>query len=198
MMIRFFMRYAICLLSVVMGCLLTAGCAEQSPAIPLEEYAVYDALFSLPPPDSTDYFIVRDSTRMRADLALTDSLAAVLSWEWEMLVPPELVQDFRAKNEQQHLLEDRFNATTEIKLMSYDEYRELVDLGFVWSLFYERYPKAGGRFWVSRVGFNREKDQALLFFSFYRGPLHGSTKYMLFRKQGTQWKPYRQRMMTIS
>ena len=200
MMICSSIRYAAALLGIVTACLIAGGCADQSPGIPLEEYAVYDVLFSLPIPDSTGYFVVRDSTWIRADLALTDSLAGVLSREWEMALPPTLMLDFRAKNEKPHLLlEDRFNAATEVKLITYSEYRTLfADGTFRWFLFDERFPTAAGRVWVSRVGFNREQDQALLFFSFYRGPLHGSTKYMLFEKQGTQWKPHRRRLMTIS
>ena len=57
-----------------------------------------------------------------------------------------------------------------------------------WHVFHDRYPEAEGIITVSRVGFNADNSQALVFFAFNCGGLCGSGKYAFLRRMDGEWR----------
>jgi hypothetical protein len=67
-----------------------------------------------------------------------------------------------------------------------------------WGEFYKRYPDSGGFISVSRPGFNKEMDQALIFIEHRCGDLCGTGHYILLEKSGDTWKVIQQNLVWIS
>jgi len=63
-----------------------------------------------------------------------------------------------------------------------------VDLDDAWKKFYSQYPASNGYVRLSRVGFNKAKDQAIVNTAWMRGPLYGEGHYVLLTKQNGTWK----------
>lgn len=57
-----------------------------------------------------------------------------------------------------------------------------------WEAFYGRYPSSGGFFWFSAIGFNPEKDRAIVQFNHSCGGLCGSGRPHFFVKENGEWR----------
>ena len=67
-----------------------------------------------------------------------------------------------------------------------------------WEKFYKRFPDSGGIVGVSRVGFNLETNQALVYVEHGCGDLCGTGHYMLLDKGESGWKVAKRYMSWIS
>jgi len=67
-----------------------------------------------------------------------------------------------------------------------------------WEAYYKTYPKSVGRGIISRVGFNDERTEALLYFGIQSQGLAGSGHLILLRLQGDQWVMTAKHMIWIS
>ena len=56
-----------------------------------------------------------------------------------------------------------------------------------WKKFYEAYPRSAGFNSLSRVGFNKAKSQALVYFVNWCRPLCGTGNYLVLEKIGDRW-----------
>jgi hypothetical protein len=102
---------------------------------------------------------------------------------------PETVADFQSRNNRPSLLEKLFDLKVKVALISKDEVEHLFGAGGGWwKTFYERYPKSQGILTLSQVGFNPEKNQALVYVGNQRGGLDGAGSYILLtREEGDDW-----------
>jgi len=76
----------------------------------------------------------------------------------------ETLDDFKVKNASKKTLKNRFSLSSERVLLSRDQLKNLIpDACCGWKSFYKRYPTAPGIITVSRVGFNHQKNQALVY-----------------------------------
>ena len=152
-----------------------------------EEYAVYSALLN-------DEFsngdiklvLIMDHTRVEELSILQDDLA---SFQKNSPLTADLLDSFMEKNQDSHLLEEKFEIKLEYSLLTQqevDEFRPL-DEASGWDLFYEKYPKSIGFIYLSEVGFNADATQALVAYSIYRyeQPLSGCYCFMI--KQNGDW-----------
>ena len=67
-----------------------------------------------------------------------------------------------------------------------------------WSKFYIKYPESGGYISLSNVGYNKARDQALVYFVHWCGMLCGTGNYLLLSKDETGWKVDTVAMIWIS
>jgi hypothetical protein len=67
-----------------------------------------------------------------------------------------------------------------------------------WNDFFRRYPTSRGIVFLSRVGFNRNMTQALLYFTFAYGSGAAEGYLILFDKQANQWKEIARTLVWIS
>ncbi|HLK03058.1 MAG TPA: hypothetical protein VKT53_01360 [Candidatus Acidoferrum sp.] len=67
-----------------------------------------------------------------------------------------------------------------------------------WKVFYDKYPGAGGITSLSRVGFNKARDCAVLYSAIGCGWLCGTGHYHLLKKESGKWKLVASHMLWIS
>jgi hypothetical protein len=102
---------------------------------------------------------------------------------------PELVASLKERNQGSNQLVPVLDFGMEYQLWTQEEVDELrpLDEASGWKLFYEKYPNAYGFVYLSRVGFNADFSQALVYMeSFhYDQPVQG--RYYLMIRQDGHW-----------
>lgn len=95
-------------------------------------------------------------------------------FRYQCLKYPELLRDFADKNAKPWPLEKRF-----VVANGYQFFSERKIAGS---------DRQGNVFSLSRVGFNNDGKKGLLYLVYYGGPLCAAGHFLLFEKQGQQWK----------
>lgn len=101
----------------------------------------------------------------------------------------ETVDDLRPKNKESFKFARNFNLDRQYVLLSGEENRTLFKpgVGDGWKSFREKYPKAGGIVTFSRVGFNADRTQALVYRGYQCGGLCGGGNYYLLSRKNGVW-----------
>ncbi|MGD2250698.1 MAG: hypothetical protein PVF58_20060 [Candidatus Methanofastidiosia archaeon] len=159
-----------------------------------EEYAVYRALLN------EGYHLIedkysRDEIQMIVIIDHTygcepyEDLSKVLEWVGQKmpLTEQETLDNFQLRNAESHPLGDYFNLSVEVVLVSIEEIREMFQKDNGWEEFYATYPFSQGTMILSRVGFNTDMDQALLYVEFSTDYSIGGAYYILFTKENGVW-----------
>lgn len=90
----------------------------------------------------------------------------------------------------EHLTLDvaRIDVHLKVTAISDQEVKEIFEGKGQWQEFYKRYPNSQGVSVLSRVAYNAEKTQALLYVGTMSNMLAGEGELVLFEKQGSDWK----------
>jgi hypothetical protein len=117
----------------------------------------------------------------------------------------ELGSDFESKGANMSLLETKFDSKLKYLLVPEARLKEVfgIDLSGKshsdgWQHFHEVYPAAAAIFAVSRVAFNLDRNQALVFVIRKGGGLNGSGVSYLMTKRGGSWDVEKAVMIWIS
>jgi hypothetical protein len=111
----------------------------------------------------------------------------------------ETLDNFRAGIEQPHPLKNLFRPPFRIIMISPQEVEGYFGLkGFRWPAFYKRYPKSTGLVILSKVGFNRAMNQAVVYRTFTCGDTCGYGSVVFLVKEGEVWKMKRSAGQWIS
>ena len=103
-------------------------------------------------------------------------------------VDKNLIEDYRAKNTKPYHLIDLFILDVECVLLPSKDIQEIFNVNVDgWYEFYKKYPKSQGITTFSRVGFNADKTEALVYVSTSRGRLNGEGQYIKLSKKDGQW-----------
>jgi hypothetical protein len=167
---------------------------SKSRATKDEEYAVYKAFVdegfyligSNYDEDEIQLFVIIDhTTGCEAD----DVLSEELEWVGEEIpsAEQETLDNFQLKNAVPHSLEDYFDFPAKVVLVDIEEIKEIFQEGSGWEGFYAKYPFSEGIMTLSRVGFNAEMNQALLYVTGEWSDSIGSGYYVLFEKKNGIW-----------
>ena len=193
------------ILILALGACLCASCqqsATPSPASPtptrlstatpqldpdIEEYAVYAAILEGTfVREDTKQVLIMDHTQTQEPVVMEDFLA---DFQENTPLAPELVASFKERNQGPHPLEPVLDLEVEYQLLTQEEVDELhpQDEASGWKLFYEKYPDTVGFIHLSRVGFNADLSQALVYIAHYhyQQPLLGG--YYLMTRQDGRW-----------
>ena len=184
-------------LTLVIAASLCTACqqsATPSPTSPtpqldpdIEEYAVYAAILEGTfVREDTRQVLIMDHTRIReseiVDIYLDDL-------QEKTPLAPELIASFKERNQEPHLIEPVLDLEVEYQLLTQEEVDELrsQDETSGWKLFYEKYPDTVGLIHLSRVGFNADLSQALVYIAHYhyQQPLLGGYYFMI--RQDGRW-----------
>ena len=106
---------------------------------------------------------------------------------WLADVSKEAISDYREKNRQTYQLEDVFKLTIKHVLVESDEL-EQIWRERRWKEFREKYPESGGFISFSRVGFNSDMTEALVYFEHWCGRACGSGFYLMLNRREEGWK----------
>ena len=158
-----------------------------------EEYAVYRAFidtgyyligykYSL---DEIQVIVIDDYTSVDES---SFELEETLQWVGQKMpdVTQETLSNFQIRNAESHPLENYFNLTVRVVLIGDEELREIFQKGG-WEELYISYPFSQGIMTLSRVGFNYEMNQALLYVANEADDSIGGGYYILFTKENGIW-----------
>jgi hypothetical protein len=151
-----------------------------------QEYAVYDAVIQAMYIDNeTEVIVVEDHT-LPLDLISEEWSEAVEYINENLPDAAEItLHDFQSKNQQPHRLETVFRLSIRYVLIS--EMESIAASRAGWLDFYAKYPKAQGIMRLSRVGFNHDMSQALVYVQNQRSYNIGEGFYVLLTKQRNGW-----------
>jgi hypothetical protein len=130
--------------------------------------------------------IVRSRTRSGARLPPDEQ--SLLSHLHENLdVREDTLQDFVAKNREQHPVEPDLNPRGRLICVDDEEFRWIFRDSEGWDRFRQAFPESDGTLRFSRVGLDRGVTQALLYAGQQFDWSIGSCGYWLFTKSGGVW-----------
>ena len=169
-----------------------AGCAgnKTAPTSAIaEEYAVYEAVIeSLHLTEGIELIAIKNRTA--TDVSPGESLDSEVEYIREELgtaIELETLDDYRAKNRRSHQLDADLSLDVPYVLLSEAELAEIFEQGGGWNQFYKVYPNSQGIMTLSRVGFNTQIDQALVYVGNRSDDKVGEGYYVLLTKKGGVW-----------
>ena len=171
------------------------GDLRLADEVDAEEYAVYSAIIDARAKRAGEeggkperVLVVSDMTEPWHDFTNEEAFYAGLKESSKELLD-ETIEDYKSKNRKPHKLSPRLSVKVRYVLVDADEIR-----GFFkgkgpagWEDFYKKYPTSGGFLTFSRVGFNSDKTQALVYQSHNCGGLCGEGSCLLFVKKDGAW-----------
>jgi len=167
----------------------------------LEEYAVYSALLNeMFVRDRAKFLVISDRAMFKDNfgeqkLSLDEKLQR--KKKYYPSVANDTFLDFDTKSTQSSKLKSNFNLSVEYVLINEDELTKNVlaneaekekDKRDGKYFLYEKYPDANGLISISKVGFNKEKNQAFVEVELTFCGLCGSGDYVLLEKEQGIWK----------
>lgn len=163
-----------------------------------EVYAVYSALIKA---DYTEGYIMTENSEIISGtlqfIVIEDHTSRPGSVDMDLILKKlpateqETLNNFQAKRLQQLPLADLFDLNVKVVLLSEEEddkYFKDRDLWEGWIDFYRTYPYSQGVMALSRVGFNSEMNQALVFVWNASEPERGAGLYVLLTKKAGVWE----------
>ncbi len=99
-----------------------------------------------------------------------------------------LIDDFKKKNANKYKLENKFSIPLKVVLISEKKSKDIFRDDVGWLRFYMKYPDSpSGIHEISRVGFNDNKTQALLYKGFYVNWYAAQGNLILLTKENGKW-----------
>ncbi|MFC2042700.1 hypothetical protein ACFLUA_00925 [Chloroflexota bacterium] len=184
------------ILMLTLGTCLCASCQQISTphtAAPqldpdMEEYVVYAAILEGTfVSENTKRVLIMDHTRTQEPGLMADFLA---DFQENTPLAPEMVTSFKERNQQPYPLKPVLDFGVEYQLLTQKEVDELrpLDEASGWKLLYEKYPGSVGFIHLSRVGFNADLSQALVYIAHYHYQQHLLGGYYLMTRQDGRWE----------
>jgi len=166
------------------------GQSNQTSDLTREEYEVYSVVISrLQEWHQVKLLVIANPTRCpRSDTSM-DNIQFRPS-ERPSSLSRETFEDYLACAKEAKSLTRSFNLKTNYVLVDYGEIERLINLtnpAKAFDDFYLKYPESGGFITLSRVGFNRNHDQALVSTGWLCGALCGMGAYVLLTKKSGAW-----------
>jgi hypothetical protein len=193
------MRRLIRFLLVMVILALPAPGIAQSDKDPLarEEYAVYSAVISK---NYINY--IKKTVRLVVVTTptcceVTDEMKDRVPLYFGQFPPPaprpsqETLDNYAERNRKTFVLHKSFKLPVKYRIVPYKRIERLFDMIELeedWKAFYRMFPQSNGYMTLSRVGFNRAMDEALVSRGWMCGSLCGEGRYVLLRKKDGRWR----------
>ena len=171
--------------------------SDQRPDLDSEEYTVYSFMIK----DSEFLEVIKDHTvtNRSSPFSMDDDLERVRKQVPE--ISKETLADFKAKNAKDYALSPKLKPQGKYVFISDEEMSHIFsgdNLDKSWKSFKKRYPRSRGYGGFSRVGFNPDKSEALLFSEISCGSLCGSGSYVYLVRKNAEWTIVKQIQVWIS
>lgn len=153
-----------------------------------EEFTIYNLVInSRYARSSTQLLVIQEETAFgnTKDNSLADQLKYVSAKLPQ--IEQSVFREFSVKNSKSHKLSDNFNLRMKHTLAGSDVLDPMLQLPSFWREFYKRFPDAQGMLSLSRVAFNSELNQALVYIATASGPDTGGSYYVFLTKKGSYW-----------
>ena len=168
--------------------------SENAPAVAAanDEYDVYSALINdIYVKEKVKLIVITNPT------CCDSSTMDLHSDSWRILLEElkplsrDTLEVYASRNMQQVELERKFQLRAKYQVVPYSTVKKIltnIDFDEAWRRFYSRYPASGGYIRLSRVGFNKTSDQALVSTAWMCNTLCGEGNFVVLVKQGGLWK----------
>jgi hypothetical protein len=178
------------LLAAIPSCV-TAQSIENA-TIEREEYAVYSAVIPSYAYEETGTFVIENpTTRLAYEVKLERLQFFLFPNAPRVALSQETLDDFTARNKTNRWLTPKLEMNREYRLVDVREIIRLAgDMGQhleKWTDFFKEYPSTHGFVSLSRVGFNRQMDQALVHIGWRCPGLCGHWSLLVLTKQDGVW-----------
>ena len=167
--------------------------AKVQHTIPDEEYAINSAsIKDLFPVDESQLVVIHDQTSFFSQPDNVENLAKHLRriQKGSPQISQDVLDDFKAKNNQSYSLEKLFNLRGKYEFISRQEINDLFmgnDPGG-WKAFYIKYPQSTGIVGVARVGLDKDKSQALAYVENRHSDSGADGFFVFVVKESGNWK----------
>jgi hypothetical protein len=180
--------------------------AELATVQDPDEYAVWSVLVLKYTEPNHHTYIIRDRTT-------TESRSRAFGpHAYEYLSSEEAYSDLQAKNKEQYRLENKLSVTPPCVFTSREKEESLfpalptgrVDEQTIkkmqnsWDQFYREYPGVSGMLTFSRVGFNSDKSEAVVYVRYDGGVMAHSGSYVVLTRQRESWEIKTQKVIWLS
>ncbi len=136
---------------------------------------------------------------LEVDYTPTEAMFKDISINGQPLrVDKSTIAHFQASNSVSQPLTNQLSFAVPHTMLAGKELHSLFQQEDGWKAFGKRYPKSHGYFSFSRVGFNRERTEALLYVEERVGWLHAGGRYVLFRKYDKTWHYIAEQLTWVS
>lgn len=163
----------------------TSPTLTPKPDVNLEEERVYAALMDKYYP--AELLVIMNKTQTDLVDPASDEIYQQIEESLQHL-SADTLSDFKTRNESSYSLKASMILGRRYLLLSEKDKQELFKVNQSgWDVFYNRYPDAPGIITLSRVGFNEQMDQALVYLGIQSHWLAGSGKYFLLKKVDGMW-----------
>jgi hypothetical protein len=161
-----------------------------------EEERVYKALIEATYP--SDVLVIMEQTQTDVlDLASDETYQHVEESLQHLLA--DTLTNFKTRNDSSYPLKTSMILGRRYTLFSEKDKQDLFQINQSgWDVFYNRYPEAPGIITLSRVGFNEQNDQALVYLGIQSYWLAGSGNFYLLNKIDGEWVIDQQVMTWVS
>lgn len=168
------------------------GQSNQTSDLTREEYEVYSVVISrLQERNQVNLLVIANPIRCaRSDTSMDNIQFGPSERPSSAILSRETFEDYLAHNKEAKSLTRSFNLKTNYVLVDYSEIKRLTSATSPakdFEDFYRKYPESGGFIVLSRVGFNRNHDQALVSTGWLCGGLCGMGEYVLLAKKSGAW-----------
>jgi len=169
------------------SCLNTTICLGQQQALQPDEYAVYAVI-------AQTLFIGNGTDQVIFEKRISGnrvddhkSISNQIGWKFSELMS-STIDDYLQKSRKAVYLDVLFHLPVKYFLIAPKEVDSFFKKGGGrWDAFYKKYPKSPGLLALSRVGFNQERNQALLYVNLSCGSLCGEGSWILLEKKAAVW-----------
>lgn len=157
-----------------------------SPDIASEEYLVYSAVIKrFGQPYTNKLLFIVDRTIDPFD---PEELLDAFDHQQQPYLERATLYDYRRKYHHPCQLTDQFQLSFGYMMLNKESHEEIFKDGCTgWCKYFEDYPNSSGFISFSRVGFNPEGSQALVYVIHGCGGLCGTSGYMVLKKQEGEW-----------
>ncbi len=165
--------------------------AEETPAVPPEEYALLSALLRHGLDPATKQAVIADTTTGDPTQVASHSVPLVARAQ-ELNTTPELLAKWSNANQDTFTLLPSFTLPVPYALFSEGD-RDMLFRGDAplegWKLFFARYPDADGFVRLSRAAFDESRTHALVYLEFQCGAECGSGRLVhLALSSANEWR----------
>lgn len=177
---------------------LTPAATPTAAKLATEELAVYTALFDEMYAASQMYVLMAETS---TDPQTVDNTDSILEYVLPQMtgVDEKTVANFRVRNEAAYPVPADMDLGLPYVLLTREAMNQIFDINTSgWDTFYTRYPNSPGITTVSRIGFNADFTQALVYIGTQSHWLAGAGYYVLLEKVDGAWKVNQQVMTWIS
>jgi hypothetical protein len=192
--------FALLLLVVGPGNLNSFALPSEQSELSSAECAVYSAVLEQSyTPSGATLFVIDDHTY--SSVGLDDDIAGTFRYVKKHipLLSQVAINDYKTRNRQSQPLARLFKLKIDYVLLSRSKFEALTDPGGVmemsrigWENFYREYRETSGFLSLSRVGFDHQRNQALVYVTDTRGNPSGrewgAESYVLLIKKNGRWR----------